>query len=325
MGNRTMGRDSGRLREEIVRELKERGAVAVGFSQAGEMPDEVSFAFEKWIKEGNHAGMTFLQRHIDLRRHTDNILPGAQTIISMAFSYFPDQWRKELPYIASYAYGNDYHKVIKSRLEKAIEKFKFLHGGEWRICVDSAPLPERYLALKSGIGKLSRNGNIYIPGYGSMCFLAEILTTIKMEREESACFDSHINIHEACNGCNACLRSCPTSALKAEGVVDSRKCLNYLTIEHRGEWSEEQKYYISAGSNPFFGCDRCIKVCKLNIGVPTTEIEEFKKNSIPDNLEDIRSRGEKEYKKIMGQSAMSRLKFSDFLRNLNNSKRRDNK
>ena len=306
-----MGGDTGRLREEIRRLVLESGAVAVGFARAGEISKTEQDHFSLWLGKGLHAGMGYLESHETLRKHTDNVLPGAQTVISMAFSYAPKKWRESaLPDIAFYAYGKDYHDVIRKRLKPIVGILTEKYGGKWRICVDSAPLPERYWAIKAGIGIPGKNGAVIVDGAGSLCFLAEILTELEIEPD--------IPSAGSCEGCGKCMSVCPTGALTKDYFFDSGKCINYLTIEHRGEWNNEQKKLLGKAGNPFFGCDRCIRICPHNRGISLTDIPEFHVSPAIENLtpEVLNNMNEGIFKDYFRDSPIKRTKFEGIKRYL---------
>jgi len=258
------------IKEEIRSEIMKTGAIAVGFAKAGEVDPTVMNQYRIWIAAGKHAGMDYLSRHTELKRHPSSVMEDTATVICTAFSYAPAQFRdSRLPMIACYAYGEDYHDVIRERLSKAVENLKAHLGGNWRICIDSAPLAERYWAMKSGIGKKGKNGSVITDRSGSWCFLAEILTSLPAPPDEAT--------EASCMGCGECVRSCPTNALSEDGSIDSAKCLNYLTIEHRGEWTGNMRAAMDtqAGRHCLYGCDICQRVCPHNKDVEPTMIQEF--------------------------------------------------
>ncbi len=258
-------------KEYARRLILEAGAAIVGFAAVSDVDPEVVTLFRNWIGQGNHAGMDYLKRHVDLKVSPESVLPGAATVISMAFSYAPGEFRDgQLPVVACYAYGDDYHDVIRKRLQPVMEKMKLRFGGEWRICIDSAPIAERYWAVKSGIGIRGRNGSVIVKGAGCYVFLAEILTTV-------AFVPDCVAGEDGCKNCGACVKACPQKALSEDGTVDSRRCINYLTIEHKGDWTGEMEgaMQTEAGRNSLYGCDLCLRVCPCNKDVPPTRIKEF--------------------------------------------------
>lgn len=250
--------------QKLSRLLEESGAVAFGWTQAAPVEESEWNLFTEWLARGFHAGMAYMERYQEIRRDPRLLLSGARTIISVAFNY-----RQPNPFrgVATYALGQDYHKVLRKRLKRVAASMKEEFGGDWRICIDSAPLLERYWAEKCGVGFRSPvHGNIVVPGVGSMVFLAEIITTLQLP--PSPLPDSFERYGENTTG----NQICPTGALQPGGMVDARKCINYLTIEHRGELSPEEKT-LTGGA--FFGCDICQKGCPENSGEAPGVLPEF--------------------------------------------------
>lgn len=306
------------MKEAIRRAFLEAGASVVGFAEAREIPEEEARRYSGWIESGKNAGMDYLARHVPLRINPSYVLENAATVISMAFSYAPPARRDErLPGIACYALGKDYHDVIRKRLEAAIEPLRKEYGGEWRICVDSAPLPERYWAKECGIGIQGRNGSIIVENCGCYNFLAEVLTTHQMAPDAPQ--------RGFCEDCGACRKACPTGALQEDGTVDARKCLSYLTIEHRGEWTGEGLAAVStpAGRHTLFGCDICVRVCPRNAGVRPTEIEEFQPQEKILRLtpEEVMAMTQEEFSKVFRGSPLKRTKLQGLRRNATNTLR----
>ena len=292
------------MKSEIREKLLATGAIAAGFAEAGEVDAVVAANFERWIRRGCHADAEYLVTHIPLRRHTDNVLPGAKTVISLAYSYVPRRWRSEsLPRVACYAYGLDYHKVIRKRLKQVVKGLAERFGGDWRICIDSAPLEERYWALKSGLGKRGLNGNVIVEGGGSFCFLTEILTTIRIEPDKPS--------REVCLECGKCLTACPTGALNSDGTLDCNLCLNHQTIENKTGINPDVRQRLKKRSqeNMFlFGCDICQRICPHNQGVEPTHIEEFnpQEGILEINSEEILKMNEEDFRVRFGKTALKR-------------------
>lgn len=239
------------LREKIRTLFLDSGAVACGFASAEDVDASCMLEFREWIEGGYHAGMDYLPVHIPLRQHPDSILPGTSTVVSLGFAFKAPEMR--FP-VASYAVGRDYHKEIKKRLRMVQKALSELIGEEGRLCVDSAPLAERYWAVKSGIGTRCLSGMTDVKGYGICCFLAEVLLRTPLPPDVAS--GSRIS----CGECGKCKRACPSGAIRGDGTVDARRCLSYLTIEHKGSFPESQG---RVRLPKLFGCDLCISVCPL--------------------------------------------------------------
>lgn len=258
---------SGVSADEIISILQDAGACAVGMTPLSIVPDSEMAAFDRWLDEGCNARMDYMRNHRHIRRDPSLLLEGSRSIISMAFSYPGSH-----SVIASYALGVDYHDAIREALTPAIAIFKERYGGEYRICVDSAPVLERYWAQKCGVGRRTRNGLIAVPGVGSRVFLAEIVTTLDLPshspQDALKCVSEGKYMPDAfCNDdCRLCRTSCPAGALREDGTVDARRCLSYLTIEHRGEWDAtgQMAMHTPAGKRTLFGCELCLRACPLN-------------------------------------------------------------
>lgn len=259
--------------ETTLRRLcREAGAVAVGFARAGDVSAEFNAEFEEWLRQGCHAGMDYMERHAEIRRNPAMLLKGAETVVCLAFSYHQPSLRDEsLPLLAPYAYGRDYHKELRTRLRDVTDWIARQHH-QSRICIDSAPLPERYWAMVAGIGRRCDNGSIAVDGHGTELFLAEIITTMPLHPDTPS--------HEECLHCGECHTACPTKALSSDGRIDSRRCLNYLTIEHSGLYSDYENSLMREAREKhpagwIAGCDICQRACPLNHDVPATNIPNF--------------------------------------------------
>lgn len=261
----------GDQKEWLRERLLGTGACAVGFAKAEPVSAEESERFADWLAQGYNAGMDYMRNYPELREDPRLLLDGAQTVISLAYSYKPSEYRPDnMGVIAAYAYGKDYHKALRKLLKPVLcEISENFPGSQFRICIDSAPVRERYWAVKSGAGFRGDNGCVIVPGFGSMVFLVEILTTLDIEPDKP--------LEKDCGHCGACSRACPGKALN-EGVVDCLRCISYLTIEHRGEWDETGAEIMREQGNriTILGCDVCQRVCPHNRLAPPTNIEAFR-------------------------------------------------
>ncbi len=291
------------VKESVRQAVIAAGACRVGFAEAVEVDDSDIGRYIAWLRQGKHGGMDYLKRYIDIRRNPVLLLDEAKTVICCAFDYRPSE-RHRL--FADYALGLDYHEVIRQRLNVAAETIRSRFGGSTRICVDTAPVRERYWAARSGVGFLGLNGQLIVEGIGSKVFLAEILWTEAVEADAS-------RLDESCCGCRACVSACPGHALDGSGALDAMRCLSYLTIEHRGELPDNIRF-----DGRIYGCDICQDVCPYNKNTHgTTAIDEFKpsREFMALDIEDIKTMDPGRFKSIFSHSAVQRAKLSGLRRN----------
>lgn len=298
---------------EIKEKAKKTGFDACGIAQVATADSEALF-FDRWLKEGNHAGMAYMENHREIRLNPAGLVEGAKTVISVALNYYPEQkLPPEAPHIAYYAYGKDYHFVIKEMLD---ELWSAVTGqtdtGTARFFTDSAPILERYWAWKAGLGWIGKNTNLIIPGKGSFFFLGEIVTTLEADQYDTP-------QKNRCGSCSRCLDACPTGALEGPRHLNARKCLSYLTIENRGEIPTEQ---ASRLGNRLYGCDTCQEVCPWNRFARPTQIEAFRPKPTLLSLrkEDLKVFSREDYNRIFAKSAVKRAKYEGLIRNIHNLK-----
>lgn len=365
-------------KEHLRQAILGAGACAVGFAEAAPVSPEAWEDFCRWLDAGHNAGMEYMHNYPDLRRDPRLLLEGCRTVISIAFSYAQPRYRDPAKgMIASYAYGRDYHKELRKILRPIIkthiqDKFgpsstnlsakkisppipsadKSAPAASARICIDSAPILERYWAEQAGIGRRGDNGAIIIPGHGSLVFLAEILTTIPFPPDASASIGPVGSVAPAapvaqvapqkCSHCGACRRACPGSAILPDGTIDARRCLSYLTIEHRGSFprpliskAEAASFPEKPGGHPeagsvalrlgaekalpvIFGCDICLRSCPLNKAIPTTPIPAFLPSPEIMELtpEAIREMDESRLGSLLAGSPISRCGIEGLRRNI---------
>lgn len=250
------------------------GAAAWGVAEVAPVDTEAVERYRRWIESGSHGAMGYLAANCDVRNNPALLLEGARSMIVGAFSYAPATPEAARlcsnSKIARYALGMDYHYVLRQRLAPLAAELERLSGTPSRICVDSAPLRERYWAEKAGVGRIGRNGQLIVPGVGSLVFIAVLLTgaVLKPTPPSAAVCPP---------GCGACLRKCPAGALKDNGIVEARKCLSYLTIEYRGDLTPADDL-----KGRLCGCDACLEACPENraalsgqLGPEVPVIDEF--------------------------------------------------
>ncbi len=289
--------------------LCECGALAWGVAQADTVDGSALSLRDSWLQAGNHAGMEYLERYSELRADPRLLLPGAQSIIVAAFNYFPSQRQPAAaPQFAWYAYGRDYHDVLRTRLSNVAETLGAAYpDAQFRVCVDTAPVMERYWAVKAGVGFIGRNAQLIVPGHGSACFLGEIITTIAFTPSQPCA--------QSCpEGCDRCIRACPGHAIGTDSTVDARRCLSYLTIEHRGPFPDDAPPL----GRRIYGCDSCQTACPLNADARPTTIPEFmpKESFLSLTDDDIATMTQEDFSTLFSKSAIKRTKLAGLLRNL---------
>ena len=293
--------------------IKEK-ARSLGFSFCGiakaEFLEDEAAHVEEWLKRGYHGKMSYLQNYFDKRLDPTLLVPGAKSVISLLYNYYP---KKDLTQqgdhkIAKYAYGEDYHFVIKDKLKVLLQSIQKeigeIHG---RAFVDSAPVMERAWAKRSGTGWIGKNTLLLNREMGSFFFLAELIVDLELEYDGPA--------KDYCGTCTACMDACPTDAIPAPYVVDGSKCISYFTIELKEEIPMEVKGKFE---NWIFGCDICQDVCPWNRFAKPHNEARF--NSHPD-LEKMTSDDwceitDEVFEKLFKNSAVKRTKLSGLQRNI---------
>lgn len=278
----------------------EIGFDAVGIAQADSVDQSEIKQRQDWIKSGMNASMSYLERNTDLRSDPRLLMPGCRSIIVLAASYHSDISCK---IIAQYALGDDYHDVLREKVQPITSLIK-RHGFTTRVCVDTAPIAERYWAVKAGIGFIGLNSMLIVPEIGSRVFLTEILTDADLE-PDAPC-------ELSCISCSKCISCCPGKAINDDKTVDARRCLSYLTIEYRGEFDKNLNLY-----NRLYGCDCCQDVCPHNQNTPLLKFGQFKPRPDVINLtvDQAATMTQEQFSKMFKGSAIKRTKLSGLTRN----------
>jgi epoxyqueuosine reductase len=233
----------------------EHGFSFCGISRA-EFLEEEAIQLDQWLKQGMQGQMSYMERHFDKRLDPRLLLPGAKSVISLLFNYYTNQRQEDLsaPKISKYAFGEDYHFVVKDKLHLFLQAIREKYGEiDGRVFVDSAPVMDKAWAKKGGLGWMGKNANIIRKGEGSFFFIAEIILDLQIE------VDGQVTDH--CGTCTACIDACPTEAIVEPYLVDGSKCISYFTIELKDAIPPS---YKDSFQNWAFGCDVCQDVCPWN-------------------------------------------------------------
>ncbi|MDG2108398.1 MAG: tRNA epoxyqueuosine(34) reductase QueG [Flavobacteriaceae bacterium] len=285
------------------------GFLSCGISKADFLEDEAP-RLEQWLSQGHNGSMNYMERNFDKRLDPRILVPGAKSIVSLLLNYHTDQKQidPEAPKISSYAYGVDYHSVIKNKLKKMM---KIIHReiGEvnGRVFVDSAPVMDKAWAAKSGLGWVGKNTNLISKKVGSFFFIAELILDLELEY--------YLPVADHCGSCTACIDACPTEALIKPYQIDGSKCISYLTIELKESIPSE---FQGKMDNWAFGCDVCQTICPWNRFSTPNDESAFKPQS------DLLSLSKKEWEEmtesvfnnIFKNSAVKRTKFNGLKRNI---------
>ena len=285
------------------------GFISCGISKSGFLKDEVN-RFEKWLKNNYHGKMSYMERNFDTRMDTTKLVEGSKSVISLLYNYYPStKINNDNNFkISKYAYGKDYHLIIKKKLKSLLNEMRNEIGHiDGRVFVDSAPILERAWAKKSGLGWIGKNTNLISKKTGSFFFIAEIIVDIELD------YDHEIKDH--CGSCTACLDSCPTDALYEPYKIDASKCISYFTIELKDKFpdnlNEDFKDWI-------FGCDICQDVCPWNsfsksnndpLLKPREELINFTKKDWIELTDEV-------FKVVFKESPIKRTKYQGLKRNI---------
>jgi epoxyqueuosine reductase len=278
----------------------------IGISKATDLKAEKPF-FKNWLNSGYNADMQYLENNFNKRFNPSQLVENAKSIISVALNYYPKQLQDDkLPVISKYAYGRDYHKVMKKMLKTLADYINELTTVNYRIFVDSAPVLDKKWAELSGLGWVGKHSLLINKDIGSFFFIGEIILDLELEYDKP--------IKNYCGKCTACIDACPTNAIVSEKVVDANKCISYQTIENKNEIDIKLKGKFE---NRIFGCDICQDVCPWNKNPIPTLISDFdtKPERINLSLSDWENLTEEEFEKIFNGTALRRAGYKGLKRN----------
>ena len=295
--------------ESIKNKAKALGFLSCGISKADFLEEEAP-RLEQWLNQNHHGEMAYMANHFDKRLDPRVLVPGAKSVVSLLLNYHSKEKQTdvEAPKIASYAFGDDYHKVIKDKLKQLMS---FIHQeiGEvqGRVFVDSAPVMDKAWAAKSGLGWIGKNTNLISKKAGSFFFIAELILDLELEHDLPAT--------DHCGSCTACIDACPTDALLAPYQIDGSKCISYVTIELKNEIPTD---FQGKMDNWAFGCDVCQTVCPWNRFAtphsepafnPPDELLSLSKNQWEEMTQEV-------FSVIFKNSAIKRTKYEGLKRNI---------
>jgi len=287
--------------------------MACGISKADFLEEEAT-GLEQWLKHGYHGDMKWMENHFDERLDPRKLMPGAKSVISVLLNYFPEESQEAgTPKISKYAYGRDYHKVIRGKLKRMLqgihEEIGEVHG---RGFVDSAPVMDRAWARRSGLGWIGKHSLLLSKKSGSFYFIGELIVDLELDPDGPST--------DHCGSCTACMDACPTQAIIAPTVVDSNKCISYLTIEYKkalpSEFQDKMDQWV-------YGCDTCQDVCPWNrFSKPHQEPDFNLREAIGKNgSQEWEEITHELWEEIMQGSAIRRTGYKGFMRNLNFAKK----
>jgi epoxyqueuosine reductase len=300
-------------KHDHTRLVKEE-ALRLGFSHCGiskaDFLEEEAPRLEQWLQQGMNGSLNYMERNFDKRLDPRKLVDGAKSVVSLLLNYFPEEKQNEnAPKISRYAYGNDYHTVIKEKLFLLLQFIQENIGDVGgRVFVDSAPVLDRAWAKRSGLGWIGKNSNLINPKAGSYFFIAELIIDLELYTD--------VAIKDYCGSCTRCMDACPTQAIVQPHVVDGSKCISYFTIELKESIPVSYKNKFEDWA---FGCDVCQEVCPWNrFSKPHSE-EKLKANStlMEMNKKEWIELTEDVFQKLLAQSAITRTGYTGLKRNLN--------
>lgn len=293
----------------IKTEAKRLGFDACGVAKAEYLGEEAG-NLKSWLKNGMHGTMKYMENHFEKRVNPGKLVEGAKSIISVLLNYYPSQTQNpDAPKISKYAYGQDYHIIIRDKLFNLLEfinsKIKKVNG---RVFVDSAPVFDRTWAAMAGLGWIGKNSCLINKDFGSFVFIGELIVDIELEYDEP--------FLDYCGDCTKCIEACPTNAIISPKIIDSRKCISYLTVEYKGEMPKKFKKHFK---DWIFGCDICQDICPWNLK-KTKPTKEKQFRPIPEIInydkEHWNNLSEEKFKQIFKDSPLLRTGYKRLKRNL---------
>ena len=301
---------------QLIKDLAlQHGFDFCGIAEARELTED-AFRLEQWLAKGFHGEMQYMEKHFDLRINPKKLVPGAKSVITFLKNYYPEQEQSiGFPKIAKYAYGEDYHTVVKDKCHALLQDLRQQIGDiDGRVFVDSAPVMERAWAEKSGLGWIGRHGLLINKTHGSFYFLAELIIDLDCATDGP--------IKDYCGTCTRCVDACPTDAILPDKTLNASQCISYLTIELKSAIDEQFKDEMN---DWIFGCDICQDVCPWNrFSSPNNEPRFSPVEAIEYSKQDWDNLEKEQFERVFKNSAIQRTGFSGLKRNISFLKRNSN-
>lgn len=300
------------LRDQIINQALDEGFIAVGMCRPWDVP-EVPARLNAFLEAGYHGQMTWMAERTQWRENPAALWPEAKTVITLAESYTPEHDPTEIlahrdrAAISVYAQNKDYHDLVKKRLKRLARWLISQAGGEVKVFVDTAPVPEKALAQAAGLGWQGKHTNLVSRDFGNWVFLGSVFTTLELPVDDPA--------QDRCGSCSACLASCPTDAFVAPYQMDARRCISYLTIEHKGPVDEALRAKMG---NRIYGCDDCLAACPWNkFAVAAKELRYAAREELKaPKLADLARLDDTEFRAFFSGSPIKRIGRGRFVRNV---------
>jgi len=309
------------LKETYKRQIEDKafqlGFSDVGFAVVSRLHDEEQ-KLKGWLDADYNAGMEYMTNNFEKRVDPSLLVPGAKTVVSLLINYYPKEkpQHDDTPKVSKYAYGKDYHFTVKDKLKQLFNSIKeeIYPELEGRLFVDSAPVLDRAWAVRSGLGWIGKNTNLISKKWGSFVFIGELIINLDLPVNSEP-------VKDACGSCTRCIDACPTNALIEPHLLNANRCISYLTIENRGEISDE---FVGKFDNWVFGCDICQDVCPWNKKLSPNDEPDFQPSDEFLNLtsEEWDKMDELRFREIFRQSPLKRTKYAGLKRNIEFLKKR---
>lgn len=301
--------DTSALTQKIKKTAIQLGFDAVGITKA-ELLEEDRAYLDSWLSAGYAGSMNYMHNYFEKRVDVSKLIDGAKSVIVLLYNYMPEKLQSaSAPKVAKYAYGNDYHHIIKQKLEQVVSQIPEIKLDEQQCFCDSAPLLEKRLAVRAGLGWIGKNTTLINKRFGSYCFISEIVTDKELVYDKP-------DLSTHCGNCKRCIDECATNALYKEYQMDARKCLSYITVESKDDRSQDEAL---RSTHTLFGCDKCQSVCPWNLRFAhSSNHEELKALDFLNwTNEDWVNLDKSKFNRIFRNSAMQRAGYEKIMTILN--------